>query len=211
MDRISAECCVVIWDIDSKMRSSILVIAVFICSVLIAQSESTEDYGNDRLAIAPVAAFGSSSFNDFGVGLSYEHFFDSKVALETDLTFGIENEMIQLMIGPKFYPRDHDKPVSYGLAPIFFVLQGKDFPKEEHESFPLWSDHPYPKQHTYQQIGFMLVNSVNMTLSEQIYFGIEAGIGVNYLNRAKSEDSDDWESNDPGGNRLFRISMGYRF
>ncbi len=181
---------------------------VFLTQTAVVAQAVEENYGANRLSFSPMMAYGSSSFNDVGIGIGYEHFFNSKVGLQSDFSYGLNNEMLQFMVGPKFYPRTNENVVTYGVSPVLIVSRGEDLVNHFDIYEPFVSGR---RLRTYSQFGFMLINSVNMTLKEKIYFGLEAGLGINYLNRYKTENSDDVSENDPGGNRLIRIKMGYRF
>jgi len=191
------------------MRTITTFIITFVMGLsLNAQSSEEENFGNNRLAIAPFMAYGSSSIDDIGVGLAYEHYLNPKVAFQSDVSFGLNNEMLQFMIGPKFYPRDHDKPLSYAISPVLFVTQAEEVIDRFFAHDPPAS---YIETRNHRQFGFMLINSVNMSITEQFYFGLEAGLGINYINRYDSNRLSGLSENDTNSAVLFRLSTGYRF
>lgn len=186
----------------------LLSISVLLCSLLLTAQKSEATYGNHRIGIAPFSHYGSAEQRDIGVGLAYERFLSEHLALQADLAYGFQKELRQVSLGPKLYFTGHDKPVSYALAPVFVFTQMK----QEYDPlcFGFYPGSCPPEVNEYSQFGFMLINSVNMTLNERVYFGIEAGLGVNYLNSYTRDDGYESE-NDPASNGMFRISMGYRF
>jgi hypothetical protein len=170
-----------------------------------AQNDEDLEYGQNQITISPLSAYGSDQFGDLGLGLAYERFVNEKVAIYSPLSIGLSNEMLQAGVGIKLYPSGHETPVSYSIAPLFLFTTGK----EEYYDYGLYDNIVAPREERIYQLGFLLLNSLNITIDNDIYLGVEGGFGVNYLtewddNRNRYEDG-------PSLNGVFRVNMGYRF
>lgn len=187
---------------------ALLPLLLFVMS-LGAQDSNDSTYGNNILTISPFSVYGSDYVDDVFVGMTYEHFTNYFMSVGAQVAIGIEDEGFQIGIGPKFYPSDHDKTISYGLAPTFLfttsLTNGNYYYGFEAID---GEDIAYRKQSRVNQFGFMLVNSMNATLNEQIHFSIEGGLGVNYIS---DFEDDQYFDNGPDVSAILRCNMGYRF
>lgn len=193
--------------IYAMMNAKSLTILLLLFSFISASSQEapTPVYGKNQITVAPLSAYGSDPLSDVGLGLAYERFVNDKVALYMPLSLGLSNELAQVGIGIKLYPAGHETSVSYSISPLFFFSTGK----EEFYLYDPWDYYGGPTTERIYQLGFMLDNSLNITIDEDVYLGVEGGFGVNYLNEWESGDYQYYDGPSLNGN--FRINIGYRF
>ncbi len=191
------------------MRSlALLPLLLFVMS-LEAQDSNASTYGSNLLTLSPFSVYGSDHVGDVFVGMNYERFVNDYMSVGIQSAVGIEDEGFQIGIGPKFYPADHDKPVSYGLAPTFLFTTSLSNDFYFYAYDPDTGEYFYNgKENRVNQFGFMLMNSMNATLNERIHFSLEGGIGVNYIS---DFENDQYFDNGPDISGMLRCNMGYRF
>lgn len=194
--------------IDPMRTCAFLPLLLFVMS-LSAQDSNTSTYGNNLLTLSPFSVYGSDHVSDLFVGMTYEHFANDFMSVGVQVAIGVEDEGFQVGIGPKFYPADHDKSITYGLAPTFLFTNSLSNSNYYYDFDPVTGDYiDYRKDNRVTQFGFMLVNSMNATLNEQIHFSIEGGLGVNYVSNF---EDDRYFDNGPDISGILRCNMGYRF
>lgn len=187
------------------MRILSILFAMCIGLGLCAQDASTESetYGNSLISLMPFNGYGSDDVSDLLVGIAYERFTNDIMSLHLVAGLGLKDDVVQVGLGPKFYPSGHDKPVSYGLAPTFLFTTGSS----DNYYRPYQPGQGPRPEVTVNQFGFMLINSMNATLSEQVYFNIEGGFGVNYVSDFEVEV----QEGGPHVTGMIACRMGYRF
>jgi hypothetical protein len=193
--------------IHSMRTLATLPLLLFVMSMS-AQDSNTSTYGNNLLTLSPFSVYGSDHVGDVFVGMTYERFINDYISIGAQTAIGIEDEGFQIGIGPKFYPSDHDKSITYGLAPTFLFTTSLS--NAYYNGYALgFENYIYRDRETrVNQFGFMLMNSMNATLNEQIHFSIEGGIGVNYIS---DFEDDQYFDNGPDISGMLRCNMGYRF
>lgn len=181
-------------------------------SQLFAQTMVNTDkpYGKNLLTFEPFHAFASPEVSDVAVGVSYERFINDYASFKVPFHVGLINNSFQTGLGVKFYPGGHAKPVKYAIAPTI-VYTGSNRDEEFFEWDPV-TQQSYSRIRNQQttQLGFVLNSSLNVTIQNNLYFGMETGLGINYLNRTRLDNGVS-SSEGPNVNILFNISLGYRF
>lgn len=183
---------------------------LFIVSSLNLCAQETEEstYGDNLISFSPAMVYGSDWINDFGIGLSYERFLSEHISLTVPFSYGFDEDMLQAGVGVKIYPTGHDRSIKYSVAPTLLYTRGNDqyyYYYGFEDGLYLYSE----SDRTVSQLGFMLTNSLNITLNESFYLGLDAGFGINYLTWIK--DGSRTREYGPDINGLFRTSLGYRF
>ncbi|NND95581.1 MAG: hypothetical protein HKN45_12020 [Flavobacteriales bacterium] len=170
-----------------------------------AQEIESPAFGNNLITISPLSAYGSDQFGDVGLGLAYERFVNEKVSIYSPLSLGLSNQMAQVGAGLKLYPTGHERSVTYSISPIFLFTTGKD----EYYYYEPFDSYGGTSSDRIFQLGFLLINSLNITIEDDIYLGVDGGFGVNYLN--EWEDERNRFNDGPSLNGYFRVNLGYRF
>jgi len=195
------------------MRKRTLISAALLLASFGAQAQEGNNdgsgYGKNIISIIPFSGYASEQVGDVMVGLSYEHILNDFVSIKVPVRVGLVNNSFQGAISAKFYTNGHDAPVTYSLGPaLIFTHATKEDQYYLFELNPCGD--PYYTETTVSQFGFMLVNSLNVTIQKNIFFGVDMGLGLNYLNQLKYNNRDTYDDY-PSVNFNFDISMGYRF
>jgi len=194
--------------IQTMRTQALLPLLLFVMSFN-AQDASNSTYGNNLITVSPFSAYGSDEIDDIFVGLNYERFLNDIMSIGSQFAVGLQDEGFQIGLAPKFYPSGHDKAISYSLAPTFLYTNAlsSNYFYSYYDSST--GNYIYnPKDNRVSQFGFMLVNSMNATLNEQIHFSLEGGLGVNYVSNFEVNTT---FNSGPSITGLLRCSMGYRF
>ena len=197
------------------MKSKNIFLALTLLSLLALplNAQETSDagnvYGDNLLTISPFSGYTSEQVGDVMVGISYERFLNGFVSLKVPVRLGLVNNGLQGALIAKFYTSGHDAQIRYSIGPslIFTHARTEDL-YYTYELDPFGQ--AYYEETDVNQFGFMLVNSLNITIQKSIYLGVDMGLGLNYLNQTKLKGGD-MVDEDPGVNFNFDISMGYRF
>ncbi len=160
---------------------------------------------NHIIAFHPLHAIA----NEFvGLGLSYERLLNDQVGIKIPVMMAINNPYVNIGISPRFYPKSKEnRDVRYAISPTFNFGFG-------HSNYIEYVINPVTgftnrveKKYQRTQVGFILNNSINITLNEQIYFGVEGGIGINYYDNRREI----FNNNNISFAAQFHAGVGYRF
>lgn len=187
---------------------------MFLSIASFAQSDNSErDYGKNILTFKPFMGYATPQLSDVGIGITYEHFLNDYVSGKLPFNIGLTKSLYQGGIGLKFYPAGHERPVKYAVGPTIL------FSRAESEEFISLVDTngiytTTPIHNPLTQVGFMLTNSLNLTIQKNIYLGVEMGLGLNYINHYQNKivaPNTTYYDEDPNVLFQFNIEMGYRF
>jgi hypothetical protein len=196
------------------MKKLITLAFLFLFFTTVHAQESNTEYGENLLSIRPYVGYATPQISDLGIGISYKRFLNDFMSATVPFTYGLGSNMIQTGVGLKLYPTGHDRTVKYAIGPTLLFSRSSQgfevFRQDTINNFTFSEEIDNP----LTQIGFMLTNSLNVTVQKKIYLGAELGLGLNYLNHYKTREVDGVQIvRDGGANVLFMfsLSMGYRF
>ncbi len=177
---------------------------IFITQLNISAQENRTGYGQHLISFQPIEIVNEN----IGVGLTYENFFHEKVSFKIPVMFGLNNNYGSGALGLKFYPTGHNRIVTYAIGPEIYFGYGK----KEISTF-IWDQVTQRsiqviENQSQSHFGFRLNNSLNITISKQIYLGMDLGLGINYIDKIKSPSAN-YSSTSFAAQ--FGISIGYRF
>ena len=185
-----------------------ILIALFICSsalTSVAQSGNSsnamkKDFGKNILAFNPVHLIAS----DFvGVGFSYERLVNNYLGLKIPVMIAMNNNYYNIGIEAKLYPTKNTGAVKYAIAPAIMLGIGEN-KYQTYDSVEVRIDVIEKASH----FGFLLNQTLNVTITRQFFIGIDGGLGINYFDEKANTDN-------ANSNLSFlaqlHIGMGYRF
>lgn len=205
-----------------KKIITICIAATLACSSAFAQKSNQNKfiYDNNILRIAPIAAMDIGA----GFGISYERILgDGTVGLilpvnlllqnNNDYNNGSNNQQYYTYVyftpGLKIYPFGQRR-ITYAVGPSLMLGYGggKD-----------WTQSNYPfgayeqTQKTLFRLGFLVNNYLNFQLTRKFNIGMEAGIGMKYIDHVNySGPSINYsENNGFDLTGQFQLTLGYRF
>ena len=187
---------------------------------IMAQNTSASEFGKNIITVSPIQLVESDLFynsnNDVCINLAYEHIFLREyVGIKLPVSVSLKNQFFYFMPTLKLYPAKQGV-VRYAVGPQFFFGTGKI-----KYAYYNYNNYPYPEtifSERRTQFGFMINNSVNFTVTKNMYLDMDLGIGINYYDNWK--DNDEYVNNGfyiHGGDTpfdpavQFNFSMGYRF
>ncbi len=186
-------------------KKTITIIALALLGI---NAQAQSDYGNNIIRIAPFSAY------DVGVGLnlSYERHLDKKqqlsVVVPINFLFNLnynangEQDMYYAFTpGLKFYPSGQKK-VTYAVGPSMFFLTGQT---KEWESSG-WSQQLVTKERFI--MGLLVNNYLNFNISKNFLFGMEAGLGLKYVDKTTNKTNPSSTFNN-GINALGQFSLTF--
>ncbi len=188
-----------------------ILIALFICSsalTSVAQSGNSsnamkKDFGKNILAFNPVHLIAS----DFvGVGFSYERLVNNYLGLKIPVMIAMNNNYYNIGIEAKLYPTKNTGAVKYAIAPAIMLGIGEN--KYQTYNYVGSSSVPIDVVEKASHFGFLLNQTLNVTITRQFFIGIDGGLGINYFDEKANTDN-------ANSNLSFlaqlHIGMGYRF
>ncbi len=195
------------------------------------ERERAEKKRND--AIAHAATYGSNfirltpmkilDIGAVGVGLEYERLFGTNRNFGINIPFSVQfnqeyvfdritgqddiqyNPYFYFTPGLKFYPSGQRR-VTYAVGPTLLMGVGK-------EKSWVQDAAGFSRLQELQnfRLGLMVMNYVNFQLTDHFSLGIDAGIGIRYLNRYKDLNSNLITNDAMMPTGQFSINFGYRF
>ncbi len=188
-----------------------ILIALLICSSALtsmAQPGSSslvikKEYGKNILAFNPVHLIAS----DFvGVGFSYERLVNNYLGLKIPVMLAINNNYFNVGIEAKLYPAKNTGPVKYAIAPAIMLGIGEN----KYQTYNYVGSN-YVRTDVVEKashFGFLLNQTLNVTITRQFFIGLDGGLGINYYDeKAKNNNS----NNNLSFLAQLHIGMGYRF
>lgn len=185
-----------------------ILIALFICSsalTSVAQSESSsnamkKDFGKNILAFNPVHLI----TRDFvGVGFSYERLVNNYVGLKIPVMIAMNNNYYNIGIEAKLYPTKNTGAVKYAIAPAIMLGIGKNKYQTYNYNYVDSSNVRIDVVEKASHFGFLLNQTLNVTITRQFFIGIDGGLGINYY--------DEKANSNLSFLAQLHIGMGYRF
>jgi hypothetical protein len=194
----------------------ILFSTLFACSFFLACQGQSENngFGKHLITASPFVGYVTPEISDLGVGLGYEYFLNEYISAKIPLNVGLRTSLFQTGVGLKVYPFGHDRPLKYALGPTFLFTHSSDgfeVPKYDTVNMFFFNkevDNPLT------QVGFILTNSLNLTVQKHIYIGAEMGLGLNYVNNYRDNITSGTRivgREEPNVLFMFTLAMGYRF
>lgn len=175
--------------------------------------------GKNIIAFQPMSIAINSVMNDdepnVAVGFSYERIFNNEyISVKLPVNFTITKPGIYLMPVIKLYPKKQGI-VKYAVGPQFLISYVEDYVPNY---LMVVGGRRYE---TRRQFGFALNNSLNFTISKNLYVGMDASLGLLYYDSfndqaKKNNNNNNYYSGDPYDTNLnqsfnFGFSMGCRF
>jgi hypothetical protein len=198
------------------MRTTFFAVLLLCTGFLHAQEKPS--LGQNLITITPMMIMSNESMDDdtdVGVGINYERILnDGLIGIKLPFNFSLRNPgFYYFMPTVKLYPT-RQGVVRYAVGPQFYVATGTIKHKVSNYYWDgnnyIYNETQYHENHT--QLGFMINNSLNVTISRNLYIGMELALGIRYYDSFDEDKNDNSFSNEPvSPNVQFSFSMGYRF
>lgn len=165
-----------------------------------------KDYGQNIISFNPLHAI---SNDNVGVGMSYERLVNDYVGIRIPVMAALNQPYFNLGIEAKLYPtKNNNRPVKYAIAPALMYGTGQYI-----QTTSYWNGMQYvetEKKVDRSHFGFLLNQTINFTIMQNFYLGLDGGLGINYY------DNDSRYTNPNRNNRItllgqFQMSVGVRF
>lgn len=168
-------------------------------------ANDSKDFGKNIIAFNPVHLIAS----DFvGVGFSYERIVNNYLGLKVPVMLAINNNYYNVGLEAKLYPTKNNGPVRYAIAPTIMMGIGNSQTTN-------WQYNP---SGVYVQVttttpashfGFLLNQTLNVTISHKFYIGLDGGLGLNYYDEKAKNNL----NNNTNLSFLAQLhfGLGYRF
>jgi hypothetical protein len=145
-----------------------------------------------------------------GIGFSYERSINNNFGIKIPMMISLNQPYVNLGVSAKFYPRKKfNDPVSYAIAPTLYAGKGQDRNMIFIGFDPITGQSQMAYDNTPRtQIGFLLNHSLNVNVVQQVYLGLDGGIGINYYDNKAYRDNTNTNLSFAA---QFHIAVGYRF
>lgn len=173
-----------------------------------SKPNTKKDFGKNIVAFNPVHLISS----DFvGVGFSYERLTNEYLGIKIPVMIGINNSYVNFGIEAKLYPTKNTGPVKYAIAPALMVGIGT-----RQTEYYVYNPNG-PSTYTIikddaNHFGFLLNQTLNVTITRQFYIGLEGGLGLNYYDDLAHDNNN---NNNTNTNLSFlaqmNVGLGLRF
>lgn len=147
--------------------------------------------------------------NFVGIGFSYERAVNNNFGIKIPMMVSLNQPYVNLGVSAKFYPRkNNNDPVSYAIAPTLYAGKGQD--RNRIYSYdPVTGQEKITIDNTPRtQIGFLLNHSLNVNVAQQVYLGLDGGIGINYYDNKAYRNNTNTNLSFAA---QFHMAVGYRF
>lgn len=193
-----------------QMRILCMMVLVMSTSLLVSAQKKTtlkkQKVYKHTLAFHPLHV----NADDFiGIGFSYERAVNANFGIKIPMMVSLNQPYVNLGVSAKFYPRKNSNDaVSYAIAPTLYAGKGQD--RNEVYSFdPVTGQSVLTIDKTPRtQIGFLLNHSLNVNVAEQVYLGLDGGIGINYYDNKAYRNN---VNTNLSFAAQFHMAVGYRF
>lgn len=183
-----------------KLLLACILLATTTISFAQSSETSNSDYGKNIISFNPVHLI----TRDFvGVGFSYERIINNYLGLRVPVMFGINNNYTNISLQAKLYPTKNMGPVKYAIAPTVTVGMGTRKYDRYYTGNGTYQDLTRSANH----VGFLLNQTMNVTISKQFYIGLEGGVGINYFD----DDVDTYNNSNISAIAQLNFGLGYRF
>ncbi len=167
-----------------------------------ASKKDINDMGKNIIAFNPVHLIAA----DFvGIGFSYERLVNEYLGVKIPVMVAINNNYFNIGIEAKLYPTKNTGPVKYAIAPMLMAGIGESQRRDYiNVGGNIVRDTTVDAA---SHFGFLLNQTLNVTISKQFYIGIDGGLGINYY--------DEYSKKNSNTNLSFvaqlQVGMGLRF
>lgn len=161
-------------------------------------------YGKNIISFIPFSAF---TRGNVGIGFSYERNKNEYVGIKIPVFIAINQPGYSSGFELKLYPAKNNGIATYAVAPMIMFGTSEEIGDDLVNSSGAW----FTPTYRHSRFGFLLNQSLNITIMKEIYIGLEGGIGLNYLDQKKMLGGNSNGVNDITFLSQFHISTGYRF
>ncbi len=203
-----------------QMKTFLYILLSFCFITNVSAQNST--LGRNIISVSPIQSMSMNHLDadygsDVGVNLSYERISSNEYfGFKLPVSFSLKQPYYYFMPALKIYPFKQG-PVKFAFGPQFYLATGDYDYKLNYSYEPYY--HDTIRRLSRTQVGFLINTSVNFTILENFFLGLDAGIGINYFDSNSDNPLLD-ENNDYYYNRSqgdfypaiqLNFSMGYRF
>lgn len=183
----------------------LLVAMLFQLPALQAQQTNKNKYGNNIISFSPIDIMPT---NNIGIGLSYERMVSDHFGVCVPVMIGLSNDYTNVGLELKVYPSNNKGAARYAIAPMIMYGDGSE-KSTRYDYNPVTGYSELVNVYTRRQhFGFLLNQTVNFTIMNQFFIGIDGGLGVNYYDKRVNIDG---VKEGITFAAQFRVAMGYRF
>lgn len=183
----------------------LLVAMLFQLPALQAQQTNKNKYGNNIISFSPIDIMPT---NNIGIGLSYERLVSDHFGVCVPVMIGLSNDYTNVGLELKVYPTNNKGAARYAIAPMIMYGDGSE-KSTRYDYNPITGYSEMVNVYTRRQhFGFLLNQTVNFTIMNQFFIGIDGGLGVNYYDKRVNIDG---VKEGITFAAQFRVAMGYRF
>ena len=171
-------------------------------------SNASKNYGKNIITFNPLHAIAD---NHVGVGIGYERIVNNYLGIKIPIMKSINSNYTNVSIEAKLYPARNNRAVTYAIAPTLSFGTGDQVWREN--VYNPWTSYYVdslvrsPRTH----FGFLLNQTLNITVMKQLYIGMDGGLGINYID----DKFDRWnQTRRTTGVTLaaqFHMALGFRF
>lgn len=159
--------------------------------------------GRNIISFIPFSAF---TRGNVGVGFSYERNTNEYIGIKIPVWIAINQPGFSSGVELKLYPAKNNGIAKYAVAPMIMFGTSKE------EGSEIWGPNGfYTPIYQHTRFGFVLNQSLNITIMREIYIGFEGGIGINYFDQKKLLPGNAAMDSKISFLSQFHISTGYRF
>lgn len=172
--------------------------------------KSKVKYGRNIISFMPLYAI---SDNYVGVGGSYEFLANDYIGIRMPVMAAINEDYINVGLELKMYPGRNNGAVRYAIAPMITYGTGN-------QSINGYIYDPISGQYIYttkvynrQHFGFLLNQTLNCTIMQNFYIGMDGGLGINYYDNKIRNTNNNFNNNNSNISFIaqFHVMMGVRF
>ncbi len=165
--------------------------------------DAKKDFGKNIIAFNPVHLIAS----DFvGVGFSYERLVNNYLGLKVPVMVAINNNYFNVGLEAKLYPTKNNGPVKYAIAPAIMVGIGDNTYQDY-----VYINGNYVRKDIVEpasHFGFLLNQTLNVTITKQFFIGLDGGLGINYYDEKADNNN---ENTNLSFLAQLHFALGYRF
>ena len=144
---------------------------------------SNTSFGKNILSFSPVQLIvtnANQDVPDVGVSLAYERIFNNKMmSFKLPVSFSLNNHYTYIMPMLKLYPAKQGV-VKYAVGPQLLIGMG-DGTYHSYSQDSNGVSHFQTNTIKRHQLGFLVNNSINFTLAKAFYIGLDASLGIIYV------------------------------
>lgn len=171
-------------------------------------AHSSKHYGKNILSFNPLHVI---SDNHVGVGVAYERLVNNYLGIKIPVMKSINSNYTNVSIEAKLYPARNNRAVTYAIAPTLSFGTGNQ----------VWRYNTYNPTSSYYtdslvytprtHFGFLLNQTLNVTIMKQLYIGMDGGIGINYMDDKYERWNQNQKISGISVAAQFHMSLGFRF